>query len=149
MWVDESGGYLWPGVASTYALCGPTPLVHCWLTRDHLSVMSGMTMSGARYTMVRTATLTSADSVRFLKQLCSRRGRKLLVIWDGSPIHKGEVHTFLHKGGAKPGQLVRLPGYAPELNPTEGVWQQRKHVELRTACGIAHCLLCRFATSSP
>ena len=27
--------------------------------------------------------------------------------------------------------LERLPCYAPELNPVEGLWQQLKHVELR------------------
>jgi transposase len=30
--------------------------------------------------------------------------------------------------------LERLPAYAPELNPDEGVWQQLKGVELRHVC---------------
>jgi transposase len=29
---------------------------------------------------------------------------------------------------------VRLPGYAPELNPIEGIWQYLKHVELNNQC---------------
>lgn len=30
--------------------------------------------------------------------------------------------------------LVRLPGYAPDLNPDEGVWTYLKTVELRNRC---------------
>jgi transposase len=32
--------------------------------------------------------------------------------------------------------LERLPAYAPELNPGEGLWQQLKGVELRNVCGF-------------
>ncbi len=46
---------------------------------------------------------------------------KLLIIWDGSPIHHGEaVKQFLSRGGAERIHLERLPAYAPELNPQEG-----------------------------
>ena len=48
---------------------------------------------------------------------------KLLVIWVGSPIHRAkESKEFLAAGAAKRLHLERLPGYAPELNPQEGVW---------------------------
>jgi transposase len=75
--------------------------------------------------------LTSGDSVRFLKQLSHGTGQKLLVIWDGSPIHSGEVARYMSDGAAKHIYLERLPAYAPDLNPAEGVWQQLKNVELR------------------
>ncbi|HEV8194123.1 MAG TPA: transposase [Ktedonobacterales bacterium] len=48
---------------------------------------------------------------------------KLLVIWDGSPMHRGQpVKDFLRQGAAKRLRLEQLPGYAPELNPDEGIW---------------------------
>jgi hypothetical protein len=53
---------------------------------------------------------------------------------DGAPIHQGDVRTFLSAGGAGQVPLAPLPGYAPELNPTEGVWQHLKHGELRNGC---------------
>ena len=84
VFVDESGFYLLPGRVRTYAPCGQTPILHCFQTRDHLSVMSGVTMAGQLYTRVRQVTLTSADSVGFLKHLLRFLG-KVLVIWDGSP----------------------------------------------------------------
>jgi hypothetical protein len=51
---------------------------------------------------------------------------KLLVIWaagDGSPIHRGQpVKDFLRAGAARRLHLEQVPGYAPELNPAEGIW---------------------------
>ncbi|GAB2530356.1 transposase [Spirosoma aerophilum] len=48
------------------------------------------------------------------------------MIWDGASIHNSEaVKTFLRE---RPGRvhLERLPGYSPELNPVELVWNQLK-----------------------
>ena len=91
-------------------------------------------MTGQLYTRVRDKALTSADSVAFLFDLVQHLG-SLIVIWDGSPIHRGgEVHEFLANGGARHIHLEPLPPYAPELNPDEGIWQHLKHVELRNVC---------------
>ena len=43
VFVDESGFYLLPGVVKTYGRKGQTPVVEEWQTRDHLSVMGGLT----------------------------------------------------------------------------------------------------------
>jgi transposase len=62
-------------------------------------------------------------------------GGKLLVIWDGSPIHRGQpIKDFLRRGGARRVHLEQLPGYAPELNPDEGIWNYLKRVELGNLC---------------
>ncbi len=131
VFIDEAGFYLLPGLVRTYAPRGHTPVLKPFLTYDHLSVMSGITMSGQLYTLVRERPLNSADSVRFLKHLRHQLNQKLLVIWDGSPIHRKEVTRFMAEGGAKHIHLESLPAYAPDLNPDEGVWQQLKNVELR------------------
>jgi transposase len=93
--------------------------------------MGGITRAGKLYTMVQSRALTSIDSVAFLNHLRREIDRKLLVIWDGSPIHRSAVTTFMSKGGAQSIHLEPLPPYAPDLNPGEGVWQQWKHVEMR------------------
>jgi transposase len=73
--------------------------------------------------------------VRFLEHLLRHLPGKLLVIWDGAPIHRGQaVKDFLAAGGARRVRLEQLPGYAPELNGDEGVWNQLKRVELRNVC---------------
>jgi len=50
VFVDESGFYLLPGVVKTYAPEGRAPVLREKLTRDHLSVMAGMTPDGKLYT---------------------------------------------------------------------------------------------------
>jgi transposase len=129
--IDEAGFYLLPGVVRTYAPRGQTPVLKPFLTYDHLSVMSGITMTGQLYTLVRDRALNSTDSVRFLQHLRHELTGKLMVVWDGSPIHRKEVTRFMAAGGAKHIDLELLPAYAPDLNPAEGVWQQLKNVELR------------------
>ena len=60
---------------------------------------------------------------------------KLLIIWDGAPIHRSKVvKEFLSKGGAKRIHLEGLPGSAPELNPQEGVWNLLTRRELKNLC---------------
>ncbi len=46
MFVDQSGFYLLPAVVRTYAPIGQTPILREELSRDHLSVMSGITLEG-------------------------------------------------------------------------------------------------------
>ena len=73
--------------------------------------------------------------MRFLGQLQRQIRGKLLVIWDGASIHHGEaVKQYLAGGAAARLHLERLPGYAPELNPDEGTWNQLKRVELKNRC---------------
>ena len=57
---------------------------------------------------------------------------RLLVIWDGSPIHRrAEVQGFVSETRGKV-WLEALPGYAPDLNPwDEGGWHHLKDVEMR------------------
>jgi transposase len=131
VFIDEAGFYLLPGLVKTYAPKGQTPILKAFYTYDHLSLMSGITLQGQLYTVIRDRALNSRDSVGFLKHLHSQIQRKLLVIWDNSPIHRREVTTFMAREGARYIHLERLPAYAPDLNPDEGVWQHLKHVELR------------------
>ena len=132
---DQSGFYLLPAVVRTYAPVGKTPILHENLTRDHLSAMSGITLDGKLYMIEQERAFKSKDVVRFLKHLMRQIGGKLLVIWDGSPIHRGRtVKNFLSSGAASRLQLEQLPGYAPDLNPDEGVWKHLKCVELKNLC---------------
>ena len=57
-------------------------------------------------------------------------GEKATLLWDGLPAHRSRaMRAWLH---TQRSWLVveRLPGYAPELNPTEGLWSSLKAVEL-------------------
>jgi transposase len=129
---DESGFYLLPSVVKTYAPEGRTPVIWEKQTRDHLSVMGGMTPAGKVYTLARQESLNGLHSVEFLRHLLQVAGERLLVIWDGSPIHRrAAVKEFVSGTRAKV-WLEALPGYAPDLNPwDEGGWHHLKNVEMR------------------
>lgn len=132
VWVDESAFYLLPGMVRTYAPRGRTPLLRLPLTRDHLSAISGLTLEGKLILQVRPYSLRSPDVVELQRQLLRQIPGKLLVVWDGAPIHRGQpVKDFLAAGAAKRLRLEQLPSYAPELNPDEGIWNCLKRIELR------------------
>jgi transposase len=130
--VDEAGFYLLPGLVRTYAPEGLTPVLREKVTRDHLSVMGGMTPAGEVYTLVRQESLNGLHSIEFLIHLLRVAGERLLVAWDGSPIHRrAEVKEFVSGTGGGV-SLEALPGYAPDLDPwDEGGWNHLKNVEMR------------------
>ena len=135
MFVDQSGFYLLPMVVRTYAPAGQTPILREHLSRDHLSVISAITLEGKLFMMEQERAFKSPDVVRFLRHLLREIPGKVLIIWDGSPIHRGRaVKGFLASGAARRVQLEQLPGYAPELNPDEGIWKHLKCVELKNVC---------------
>jgi transposase len=136
VFVDEAGFYLLPSVVKTYAPRARTPVLRATLTRDHLSVMGGMTPAGRVYTLARQESLNGSHSVEFLVHLTRVASERLLVIWDGSPIHRRKlVQEFVSDTRGKV-RLEALPGYAPDLNPwDEGGWNHLKNVEMRNlAC---------------
>jgi len=105
------------------------------LTHDHLSVISGITLDGRLFLQLQEQTYTAETVVGFLRVLLRKIRGQVIVIWDGSPIHKGQpIKDFLAAGAAKRLHLERLPGYAPDLNPDEGIWNYLKRVELKNRC---------------
>jgi transposase len=107
----------------TWAPRGQTPILRVPLTPDHLSAISGITFDGRLFLQVRPTSYDAAAVVGFLRVLLRKISGNLVVIWDGSPIHRGhEVKGFLSRGAAKRLHLEQLPGYAPDLNPDEGIW---------------------------
>jgi hypothetical protein len=57
-------------------------------------------------------------------------GEKATLLWNGLPAHRSRaMQAWLNRQRS---WLVveRLPAYAPELNPVEGLWSSLKAVEL-------------------
>jgi len=115
---------------------GKTPLLHEQLARDHLSMISAISLEGKLYMMEQDRAFKGEDVVRFLRHLMRQVPGKLLIIWDGSPIHRGQVvREFLASGASMRLKLEQMPGYAPDLNPEEGIWKHLKsYVELKNLC---------------
>jgi transposase len=137
VFLDESGFMLTPTVRRTWGPQGQTPRLSCWDRRDRLSAISCITVSPQRarlnfyFTLLPDNTNVTAEHiVDFLRELKAQLGGALTVIWDGSKIHSrsGLVKAYL----AEHPEIVAetLPGYAPELNPDEGVWGWTKYGRL-------------------
>jgi transposase len=132
VFVDESGFYLLPGKVRTYAPEGRTPVIYQWQTRDHLSVMGGLTLDGRILTLVRQQALTGLDTVAFLEHVGREIGGPVQVVWDRSPIHRrAEVGEFQAAVGEEALAVEFLPAYAPDLNPVEWLWRHLKQEEMK------------------
>jgi transposase len=116
---------------------GHTPILREWWTRDHLSAISAMSPEAKRYFSCQDQPINSDDVVAFLEQLLREVPSRMVIIWDGAPIHRRRVvKAFLANGAAERLHLERLPAYAPELTPGEGLWAHLKGVELRNVCCV-------------
>jgi transposase len=122
-------------VVRTYAPVGQTPILREWWTRDHLSAISALSPEGKLYFYSQDRALNSDDVVAFLEHLLREVPGQMVLLWDGAPIHRSHtIREFLTNGAAHRLHLERLPAYAPELNPGEGLWQHLKGVELHNVC---------------
>ena len=80
---------------------------------------------------------TNAEtSVVFLKLLREKHPEPLVVIWDNGPAHRGpELREYLTTPDLKL-RLVALPGYSPDFNPDEAIWDWvREDVTANTCLG--------------
>lgn len=135
LFVDESAFYLLPGVVRTWAPVGQTPVLRHKLTRDHLSVISSVSPEGDLFLQMQETAFKSAGITEFLDQLQAQIEGPLVIVWDGAPIHRSKViKEYLSQGAAARIHPERLPGYAPELNPDEGIWHYLKQVEMKNLC---------------
>ena len=119
----------------TWSPRGVTPRLRAPLTREHLSLVGAVTPDGTLIVQQLTQPVDSETITVWLSLLQEVLPGKLWILWDGAPIHRSKLlKTYLAEGAGKRIHLERFPGYAPEMNPAEGVWQYLKHVELRNCC---------------
>ena len=80
----------------------------------------------------------AATSVAFLQLLRAKHPGPLFVIWDNGPAHHGApICEYLTTPDLKL-RLVALPGYSPDFNPDEAIWDWiREDVTANTCFGTA------------
>lgn len=73
--------------------------------------------------------VATEDMVWFLTQMHRHFGRKLMIIWDRSSVHRAASRHFQ---AHHPDWFVfeELPAYCPELNPVEQCWKHVKYDDL-------------------
>jgi transposase len=130
VFADESGFLLIPSVYKTWAPRGRTPLLYHRQRRDRISVISGISVSPRRrrlglYYRLHAKNIQHPEVCDFVRHLLRHLRGPVVLLWDGSPIHKGEAIRCLCRRFPRL-HLYAFPGYAPELNPDEGVWKLAK-----------------------
>ena len=85
-------------------------------------------------------------SSAFLKQLRDKHAGPLKVIWDDAPAHHGDAtRAYLATPGlATPGlrlRLVSLPGYSPDFNAAEAIWDRAREEVTANLCLGAKALV--------
>ena len=134
---DEAGFMLMPLVRTTLAPRGHTPvLTHRASHRDKVSAAAALTLSPVRGHVglhCRTYPDMYVDGEMyawFLRECLLREVRgPIVLVHDNGRMHGGPaVDAVRHD---HPRLIVeRMPPYAPELNPVEGVWNHAKDKEL-------------------
>ncbi len=125
-WEDETGLRSDHLVGRSYSLCGETPVIRNTGKRFGCNIISAVNNLGKLRFRVFKGSFTQWVLIDFLTRLIRDAKRKVIVIADGHPAHKGRrVKQWLEKH-ARQCELVLLPGYAPELNPDELLNQDLK-----------------------
>lgn len=131
--MDESGLSERPHRCRTWAPRGQTPVLQYAFTWKTLSAIAGVTWWNF-YFRLYPGSIRAPQVVEFLTHLLRHLHGKVLVIWDGLPVHRSRlVKQFVADQHARL-QLERLPAYAPELNPVEYLWGYWKQHELPNLC---------------
>jgi transposase len=77
------------------------------------------------YVQFRQDNLTARQVATFLRRLLRHLRGPVILLWDGGRIHKGPAIDTIRDAYPRL-HLERFPGYAPELNPAEQVWNDFK-----------------------
>jgi hypothetical protein len=140
---DESGISLLPETRRTWSPRGRTPILRhrCNWKRASMAAALGYLASdrerGPRLCFhLQPASYNTASLIEVLTQLGAFYvGEHVVLLWDGLGAHWSHAmrdwlatqHHWL--------TVERLPAYAPELNPVEGLWANLKAVELANFAG--------------
>ncbi len=98
----------------------------------------GFQWDGAKarlFARTRNGSFNTETLIAFLKQL--RRfvdGQRVILVWDNLPAHRSRAMGDFLRSQRHWLAVEYLPGYAPDLNPTEGVWSNIKRREMANYC---------------
>ena len=123
---DESGFRADVVQGTTWGARGQTPIVHVPGQRQSVSAASAINARGGFWFATYKGGMSAELFIEMLKAMMRRRRRPLFLILDSLPAHKAKiVKNYVASTDGKL-ELHFLPGYAPELNPDELVWNYMK-----------------------
>jgi transposase len=124
--LDEAGVRSDQVLGRTWGLRGQTPEVPTSGRRQSVNAISAVQARGEFWYEIYTERLNAALFLELLKRFLRGRKRPVFLVLDGHPAHRAKLiaqHVQQLRGRL---ELHFLPGYAPELNPDEFVWNHLK-----------------------
>jgi transposase len=123
---DESGFRADAVQGRTWSARGQSAIVPVPGQRQSVSAASAVNAKGGFWFVTYKGGLNAELFVEMLKLLMRRRRKPLFLILDSLPAHKAKiVQDYVASTDGKL-ELHFLPGYAPELNPDELLWNYMK-----------------------
>lgn len=120
--LDEAGIRSDAPLQRTWGEKGKTPIVRTSGQRQSINAISAVSPVGAFWYSLYTDKLNAARFVEFLQAFLRTRRKNVFLIVDGLPSHKAKLVSHHIKTLRGKLELFFLPGYAPDLNPDEFVW---------------------------
>jgi transposase len=123
---DEAGVKSTSHGGTTWAPRGETPIIRTTGARFGINILSAVSNRGDFRFMLHEGSVTTIVFIEFLKRMIYNSEKPIYLIVDGHPTHKSKaVKTYL-EGVTDKLKVFFLPGYSPELNPDEFVWNDLK-----------------------
>ena len=124
--LDEAGVRSDQVLGRTWGLRGQTPEVPTSGRRQSVNAISAVNARGEFWYETYTERLNGGRFVELLTHFMRRRKSPVFLVLDGHPAHIAKVVAQYVQRLAGRLALHFLPGYAPELNPDEFVWNHLK-----------------------
>jgi transposase len=124
---DESGVRSDYHSGTTWGPKGTTPVVEKTGQRFKFNLLSVINNVGEMRFMLTEDRVNNNLYIEFLKRLRKGVGKPIFLILDGHPVHRSRAVKQFAASTAGQLRLFFLPGYAPELNPDEQVWNEVKY----------------------
>ena len=126
--LDEAGVRSDQVLGRTWGAKGKTPEVPTSGQRQAINAISAVNARGAFWYEVYSGRFNATRfKDEFLKSFMRNRKRPVLLVVDGHPSHRAKLIADYVQELKGRLELHFLPGYAPELNPDEFVWNYVKH----------------------
>ena len=124
--LDEAGVRSDQVLGRTWGVRGKTPEVATSGRRQSVSAISAVNARGAFWYEIYTERLNALRFLELLKHFMRGRKGPVFLVLDGHPAHIAKAVAQYVQSLKGRLELHFLPGYAPELNPDEFVWNHLK-----------------------
>ena len=139
--VDECAIQLTSNRCRTWSPVGVTPVIRHGPLRDKVSVIGGLcwnTGTGETDVQIGCYPKQNIDyqkSITFINTLHAvYPDHHITIVWDNIAFHRTTEMFEFATDNADWLSIVRLPSYAPDLNPIETLWSSWKRTYLANLC---------------